>query len=423
MASAGNATTSGGMAGSPEATGGSPGGAISTAGADSGTETGGRPPAVCGDGVADLGEPCDGEDFGSWTCEAIGFDTGELACTQDCELVTTDCDGTETCFDFRDNDGDGLVDCADDACEDVCADACNDPPLLDDPVVVDGTTEGRPSELGACGAASTGPALVYRLAAAHTGLLRVNVVSSQSLTVSLRTDCSDASTELGCAFSQQLEREVGEGDELFVVVEGLTSADAGEFLLEVASREIACGDGYRDADEECDDGNDSDDDGCSSDCTLEPTEMEDNGSMEEANRYAEPFYGAIDALGDTDWVRFDVESSPSALAIATHDLGDGACALGLLDSALQVVTADGEILVENDDGGEGRCAKIIWSDLTAGIYYARVTASPSGSTATFPYLLSIDVDACGNGRHAEGEECDDGNRIPWDGCDEDCKRE
>lgn len=66
----------------------------------------------CGDGIrtyeeVDVYEDCDGSDFGDRTCEGLGFNGGELTCTNNCEIDTSGCinsvcgdgiiDGNEAC--------------------------------------------------------------------------------------------------------------------------------------------------------------------------------------------------------------------------------------------------------------------------------------------------------------------------------------
>jgi cysteine-rich repeat protein len=48
-------------------------------------------PASCGDGVVDDGEACDGDDLDGADCVSEGFLSGDLACSDRCQLVTTDC--------------------------------------------------------------------------------------------------------------------------------------------------------------------------------------------------------------------------------------------------------------------------------------------------------------------------------------------
>jgi len=51
--------------------------------------------AVCGDGVRDPGEECDGFDFGGATCANLGLGVGALSCAAGCVLDTSGCACTE----------------------------------------------------------------------------------------------------------------------------------------------------------------------------------------------------------------------------------------------------------------------------------------------------------------------------------------
>jgi len=76
----------------------------------------------CGNGVLDVGEMCDGTDFGGQDCQsAVHMADGRLQCTDDCLLDLSDChacgngkmEGSETCDDENRVDGDGCsADCA-----------------------------------------------------------------------------------------------------------------------------------------------------------------------------------------------------------------------------------------------------------------------------------------------------------------------
>ncbi|MDD5625717.1 MAG: hypothetical protein PHG83_00955 [Patescibacteria group bacterium] len=46
---------------------------------------------VCGNGVVELGEQCDGSDLDSQTCGKQGFNRGNLSCKADCTFDTSDC--------------------------------------------------------------------------------------------------------------------------------------------------------------------------------------------------------------------------------------------------------------------------------------------------------------------------------------------
>ncbi len=50
--------------------------------------------AACGNGVVNLGEECDGNDFGETTCESLGLGHGELTCRPDtCTIDPLECVG------------------------------------------------------------------------------------------------------------------------------------------------------------------------------------------------------------------------------------------------------------------------------------------------------------------------------------------
>ena len=76
----------------------------------------GRP--VCGDGILDfdLGEQCDGSDFGGTSCTDVGlngifYDGGQLSCRSDCTFDTNQCTIRASCK--WDQDGNGFVNPAD----------------------------------------------------------------------------------------------------------------------------------------------------------------------------------------------------------------------------------------------------------------------------------------------------------------------
>jgi hypothetical protein len=70
---------------------------------DSGESSSGGP-AVCGDGVAQSGEQCDGGDFGGFDCVSLGFGPGLLFCDRPtCTFDTSSCSIPGAC-------GNGVID-------------------------------------------------------------------------------------------------------------------------------------------------------------------------------------------------------------------------------------------------------------------------------------------------------------------------
>jgi len=213
----------------------------------------------------------------------------------------------------------------------------------------------------------------------------------------------------------------------FILVDGASAADAGAYLLELHARQEGCGDGVRDADEECDDGNTRSTDGCNSACRLELSESESNNRRSRANSFTfTPWFAQISPADDVDFYRVSLTAASSTLVVDTLDLGDGACALNAMDTLVDILdtNTNGNALLSSDDnGGEGKCSHAIATGLPSGTYYVRVQAAAGAQPATFPYRLEMWVGVCGDGDPTLGEGCDDGNRISGDGCDSNCQVE
>ncbi|MBU1536840.1 hypothetical protein KKF84_16055, partial [Myxococcota bacterium] len=73
----------------------------------------------CGDGVVDVGEECDTNDFSGRSCMTEGFYEGQLLCTSDCKINDASCTGY--C-------GDGVFQGGDEECEgeDLNSTNCHD---------------------------------------------------------------------------------------------------------------------------------------------------------------------------------------------------------------------------------------------------------------------------------------------------------
>ncbi len=388
------------------------------AGQDAGAET--DPPdashaadasAVCGDGVLDRDtEDCDGADFGRNSCRTIGYVEGQLGCSSTCEFDTSACIAGELCHDGRDNDGDMLVDCQDEDCDEACSQSCATPvPIAADGRVINGSTFGHADELSSeCALADdSGAELVYEFVPSADGVLQVSLQTSLLLSVSVRDGCvplgsgaevGDAGADGGvaptgetnCAIpDRQLVTPVTADESVYIVVDGRSASVSGDFELTASFREVECGDGHRDADEACDDGNLAPGDGCSDACMVELSELEPNDTTDTASAYSAPFFAEITPAGDRDYIQLELQQDTSELLIATENLGDGACALNLMDPVLSVFDYQGDLLATDDDSGDGFCAVVTMRNIAAGSYLVLVEAAPGSEPTTFPYRLRV----------------------------------
>ncbi|MEY2937345.1 MAG: hypothetical protein RL033_8094 [Pseudomonadota bacterium] len=383
----------------------------------------------CGNGVLDPEEECEPDATLAASCAEHGFDTGLLHCAADCRFDTTGCSGIESCFDGRDNDGDGLMDCADTAqCAGSCDNPCLAPPVLLDGATVSGSTRGRTAMLAAsCSEPTSGADVVYQITVDHDAKLDVRLSSTQALNLSLRSSCAEAPSELTCGSQTRLTVDALAGETYFIVIDGESATDAGDYQLEAQTREVQCGDGIRDTSEGCDDGNLDGGDGCSSTCTLQATETEPNNFRFSADNFdATPWIAKIGSATDVDYVRVVVPVAPGSIIVRTEDLGDNACAYNLMDTVIEILDTnanDNALLVSDDDGGTGKCSLAVATGLTTGTYFVRIKAGDGAAPASFPYRLDLVVGACGDGERDLAEECDDGNLDSGDGCDADCNAE
>lgn len=219
----------------------------------------------------------------------------------------------------------------------------------------------------------------------------------------------------------------------YVQVESATFGTQPAYIVDIALKPPVCGNGVTQGLEQCDDGNMAAGDGCAPDCKIEGNfinEMEPNQPLANANSVngVDGIFAAIQPAGDQDFFTFDV---PVAGSSVTLEVGDGfmGCPTGF-DSKLYLYSPSGMLIVSDDESGVDSCSLISpathaeAANLPAGKYTAMVEEylndDPQAS-----YVLKIKVAApgCGDGLLQIGEECDDNNTTPGDGCSATCALE
>ena len=254
----------------------------------------------------------------------------------------------------------------------------------------------------------------------------------------------------------------------YVQVENLFFASVESYLVDVAVNPPSCGDGVLQtaAGEQCDDANDIDGDGCTAGCLVEAEcgdsvthvvageQCDDGNTMggdgcspscvfeavllteSEPNTQATPdsltgydgAVGAISPAGDTDWFSFEVTVPGSTVTISTSN-GLGDCPSGV-DTEIYLFDPNGGEIANDDDDGAGSCSLIAPAadaaaqNLAAGTYTVKVEDFGNNGTIN-AYVLLVDVaePGCGDGLFQAGEQCDDGNDVPGDGCSDTCQLE
>lgn len=143
---------------------------------------------------------------------------------------------------------------------------------------VRGTNHGVPAIERPSVCQGWGPEAIYAILPEISGTLEVELERAQRQhTIYARRSCMDPLSQITCAeapsasaLPEPLRFPVTAGELAFVFVDAPNSAQQGEFELALTLRKASCGNGYRDPDEECDDGNTEAGDGCF-ECQLEQT--------------------------------------------------------------------------------------------------------------------------------------------------------
>ncbi|WP_437275395.1 DUF4215 domain-containing protein [Sorangium sp. So ce375] len=194
-----------------------------------------------------------------------------------CKLGETDCS------DGEDDEGDDRVDCADSDCAATCRPlvdaACADAAPVTTTTIEGDTSLGTRVFEGRCGGVGPEDVHLFTPPAGQSGMLRVVLRSGRDHALYARTACADGSTELACKDAiapsgagpeeEEIAIAVRKDQEVPIFVDAVTSAGGGPYTLDLSFSPATCGDGTVSRPEECDDGNTTNGDGCSAECTAE----------------------------------------------------------------------------------------------------------------------------------------------------------
>ena len=118
-----------------------------------------RASAVCGNGIVESGEECDGSDLGGASCTAVGCASGTPTCTTSCTLDYSSCSSCGTCdFDGLCEVGEDCNNCASDCvsgagatCGNGICEAADGEDCVSCPSDCAGKTNGKPQTRFCCG--------------------------------------------------------------------------------------------------------------------------------------------------------------------------------------------------------------------------------------------------------------------------------
>jgi cysteine-rich repeat protein len=334
------------------------------------------PGPVCGDGVIEDTEECDGDNLNGQTCADLGFSLGELSCDANCQLDSLDCTNPscgngieeegEECDDGNNSNNDG---CTNECTPSICGDG-----FLQQGV--EACDDGNTNNTDACTNECT-------LSVCGDGFIQQGVET-----------CDDGNTD----------------DD-----DGCSSACALE----------SCGDGAVQPSEACDDGNSEDNDGCSALCEVEfcgDGVVQNDEECDDANTL--PNDGC------------DAQCKPEVCGDGVLQIGEG-CDDGNLadedgcnaqcqiescgDGVVQAPETCDDQNLDNNDTCLNTCQLAACGD---GVILSGLEACDDGNDLDNDGCSALcEVEFCGDGVVQNDEECDDTNNVNDDGCDAQCNDE
>jgi cysteine-rich repeat protein len=166
-----------------------------------------------------------------------------------------------------------------------------------------------------------------------------------------------------------------------------------------------CGNGRVDTGETCDDGNQTDGDGCSADCRSD--EKCANGVIDDK-------FGAGDRRNEACDDRNKIPGDGCSADCKSKEV----CGNGILDFTVGEVCDDGNVVAGDGCSADCRSTETCGNGVIDRIKGEECDfASPDAGTRCSPECKN---QGCGNGIIDPGEACDDNNTSDGDGCSHDC---
>ncbi|MCB9590775.1 MAG: DUF4215 domain-containing protein [Polyangiaceae bacterium] len=184
--------------------------------------------------------------------------------------------GGEQCDDGNTESGDG---CSGDCRSAEPGKLCDQAEPLSLGINFDSNEGGPTGYASFCDPYIANPSKLYAFAPPSPGKLILELDSAADLGISVLADCADANSELKCQNLPgtdylEINFEAAPTKPLLVTVRGAYPGAQGLFVLSASYVEENCGDGVVSGREVCDDKNQTDNDGCSADCsTIEWTPL------------------------------------------------------------------------------------------------------------------------------------------------------
>ncbi|MEO1231338.1 MAG: DVUA0089 family protein [Myxococcota bacterium] len=179
-----------------------------------------------------------------------------------------------------------------------------------------------------------------------------------------------------------------------------------------------CGNGYRENNELCDDGNLGDNDYCRTNCTLNPLPL----ASAQATLDLDTQFGPFQRVRVTLPTRTNLTAAVTSAGTSTIGNCGVPTFMGLIEPTANVSVIGLSPEGVPNCGGIDQPGADYAADLEAGDYdMVALTSSPSAGGTVTVTAGSVPF-GCGNGifEASTGEQCDDGNTVDSDGCRNDC---